>query len=295
VTIRYALPGSQQFHADWMQTNASVARSFPVTPREGALDGRRNESIRFENVSFCHEGASRPALESVTFELRHGESVGLVGRSGSGKSTLAEMLLGLYRPTSGRITVGGVVLEGKTLQAWRMCVGYVPQHVFLSAASVAENIAFGLPTSEIDRAAVERAAEQAQAADFVASLPEGLDTMVGERGVRLSGGQRQRLGIARSLYHQPSVLVFDEATSALDGLTEDAVMDAVRVLSASRTVVLIAHRLRTVEACSRILMLDAGRLVADGEYVGLRKASRPFRVLLGLDAASEIPEATWRS
>jgi ABC-type multidrug transport system fused ATPase/permease subunit len=156
----------------------------------------------------------------------------------------------------------------------------VPQSIFLSNASVTENIAFGIPVEQIDRAAVARAAKMAQAEEFIVRLAHGYDTIVGERGVRLSGGQRQRLGIARALYRDPRVLVFDEATSALDGMTEDAVMQAIRGLSKDRTVVVIAHRLRTVEACDRIVVLDAGKIVADGTFDGLQQFSPEFQSLI---------------
>jgi ABC-type multidrug transport system fused ATPase/permease subunit len=166
-------------------------------------------------------------------------------------------------------------------RAWRKRVGYVPQNVFLTNASVARNIALGIPEEQIDHAAVKRAAQMAQAEEFISQLPDGYGTMVGERGVKLSGGQRQRLGIARALYHNPDVLVFDEATSALDGMTEDAVMQAVQSLSAERTMILIAHRLRTVQACHRIVMLEAGRVVADGSYDELMHSSSAFKQLAG--------------
>jgi len=159
--------------------------------------------------------------------------------------------------------------------------------VFLANASVAENIAFGLPPEQIDAEAVRRAARLAQADEYISGLPQGFQTLVGERGVKLSGGQRQRIGIARALYHQPEVLVFDEATSALDGLTEDAVMEATRSLSETRTVILIAHRLRTVEACDRIVMLEDGRVIADGPYHDLLQTSQSFRRFVGrVDAVS---------
>jgi ABC-type multidrug transport system fused ATPase/permease subunit len=147
---------------------------------------------------------------------------------------------------------------------------------------VARNIALGIPGEDIDHDSVLRAAQMAQADEFIVQMPDGYNTIVGERGVKLSGGQRQRLGIARALYHNPDVLVFDEATSALDGMTEDAVMQAVRTLSAERTMILIAHRLRTVQACDRIIMLEAGRIVADGSYEELVEASAAFKQLAGL-------------
>jgi ABC-type multidrug transport system fused ATPase/permease subunit len=192
------------------------------------------------------------------------------------------VILGLYPPDSGAIAVDGIALSADNERAWRRRVGYVPQTVFLTNASVARNIALGIPEDEIDHDAVLRAAHMAQADEFIIQMPDGYNTIVGERGVKLSGGQRQRLGIARALYHNPDVLVFDEATSALDGMTEDAVMQAVQTLSAERTMILIAHRLRTVQACDRIIMLEAGRIVADGSYQELVEASAAFKQLAGL-------------
>lgn len=231
-------------------------------------------------VTFTYANAARPALRNIDLKIHRRESIGLVGRTGAGKSTLADLLLGLYLPTTGAISVDGTVLDARNVRSWRRLVGYVPQSIFLANASVRDNIAFGIRADLIDSAAVVRAARMSQAEEFILGLADGYDTIVGERGVRLSGGQRQRLGIARALYHDPAVLVFDEATSALDGMTEDAVMEAVRGLSKERTVVLVAHRLRTVEACDRIVMLDAGRIVADGPYAELVNSSPEFQSLL---------------
>jgi ABC-type multidrug transport system fused ATPase/permease subunit len=179
------------------------------------------------------------------------------------------------------------------IRSWRQRVGYVPQSVFLANASVAENIAFGLKVAEIDHDAVKNAATRAQVDAFVRSLPHGYETTVGERGVKISGGQRQRIGIARALYHQPDVLVFDEATSALDGMTEDSVTEAIRALRGNQLIILIAHRLRTVQACDRIVLLEEGRVIADGPYAELLQSSQAFRDLVhGSDQASTgVPEA----
>jgi ABC-type multidrug transport system fused ATPase/permease subunit len=233
-------------------------------------------------LSFTYPTGNRPALNDVSFSIPQNQSIGFVGRTGSGKTTLADVILGLYPPDSGAIAVDGIALSADNERAWRRRVGYVPQTVFLTNASVARNIALGIPEDEIDHDAVLRAAQMAQADEFIIQMPDGYNTIVGERGVKLSGGQRQRLGIARALYHNPDVLVFDEATSALDGMTEDAVMQAVQTLSAERTMILIAHRLRTVQACDRIIMLEAGRIVADGSYQELVEASAAFKQLAGL-------------
>lgn len=239
------------------------------------------QEISLKNVGFKYPTANRNALTDITLTIPQNQSVGLVGKTGSGKTTLADILLGLYPANEGTITVDQVLLTEKNERAWRQRVGYVPQNVFLINATIAQNIALGIPKELINQDDVEKAAKMAQALEFIDQLPDGFDTMVGERGVKLSGGQKQRLGIARALYHNPDVLVFDEATSALDGMTEDAVMQAVQSLSSERTMILIAHRLRTIQACDRILMLDAGRIVADGKYDDLMATSEAFQKLAG--------------
>ena len=238
-------------------------------------------AIRLDDVSFAYEANGKPVLRNVNLSIRPNESIGLVGRTGAGKTTLADLILGLYQPTSGRLLVDGLPLVGERQREWRRNVGYVPQQVFLGNTSIAENIGFGIAPAAIDHSQVRWAARLAHADEFIEQLPDGYGTPVGERGVKLSGGQRQRLGIARALYHKPEVLVFDEATSALDGLTEDAVSEAIRSLTGQKTIILIAHRLRTVEACDRIVLLDNGNIIADGSFESLVKTSEPFRRLLG--------------
>jgi ABC-type multidrug transport system fused ATPase/permease subunit len=280
VVIRFNLPALRGLHEDSKLVNEAWRKSLDLSADE-KHQLRFANAIRFEKVSFTYRDGAAPALRGVDLVIRPNESVGLVGRTGAGKTTLADMILGLYEPSDGCLTVDRVPLSGSAIRAWRHRVGYVPQHVFLANASVAENIALGLPPQEIDGDAVRRAARLAQADEFISGLPQGFETLVGERGVKLSGGQRQRLGIARALYHEPEVLVFDEATSALDGLTEDAVMDAIRSLSGQRTIILVAHRLRTVEACDRIVLLEEGRIIADGRYDDLLDTSQEFRRLVG--------------
>jgi ABC-type multidrug transport system fused ATPase/permease subunit len=238
--------------------------------------------LQLSDVVFQYPTAHTPALKGVSLTILKNQSIGFVGKTGSGKTTLADVILGLFQPRSGTIAIDGVVLTEQNERLWRKRVGYVPQTVFLTNASIAENIALGIPKEHIDHSAVTRAAQMAQAEEFIDLLPNNYATMVGERGVKLSGGQRQRLGIARALYHQPDVLIFDEATSALDGMTEDAVMQAVQALSRQCTMVLIAHRLRTIQACDRVVMLDGGVIIADGEYDDLMKNSDAFRRLAGL-------------
>lgn len=284
VALRFAGAAVGTLEQDLAECRAALASAPRLTtaarlPRDGVLEVR--------DVTFSYPSAERPALRHVSLEIQPRQTVGVVGRTGSGKTTLADLLLGLYAPASGTVSYGGQSLTPDVIAAWRTQVGYVPQGVFLVNGSIAENIALGVPAAERDATKVRRAAALAQADEFIAALPLGYDTEVGERGVRLSGGQRQRLGIARSLYHDPAFLVFDEATSALDGMTEEAVMSALRGLSGSRTIFLIAHRLRTVEACDRIYVMDGGRVVDSGTYAELERDSGAFRRLLGTEGAPE--------
>ena len=226
---------------------------------------RFSDLIEVSDLTFQYEAALNPALNNVSLTVKRGEAVGLVGPSGSGKSTLVDILLGLLEPTSGRVLVDGDVIHDN-LRGWQDQIGYVPQSIFLTDDTLRRNVAFGLPKNEIDEVAVEAAIRSAQLEDFVASLPDGLDTIVGERGVRLSGGQRQRIGIARALYHNPDVLVLDEATSSLDTETEHGVMQAVQALQGEKTVIIVAHRLSTVEYCDRLYRLENARIVDEGTF-----------------------------
>jgi len=221
------------------------------------------DGLILDHVSYTYPGATSPALADASITVRPGEAIGFVGTSGAGKSTLVDIVLGLLIPDSGRVAVDGADIH-EQIRLWQDRVGYVPQTIFLSDESLRRNIAFGLPAEQIDEAAVARALKAAQLEDFVRSLPDGLDTVVGERGVRLSGGQRQRIGIARALYHDPAILVLDEATSSLDTDTEAGVMEAVSALHGSKTILIVAHRLSTVAYCDRLYRLQAGHVVEEG-------------------------------
>lgn len=221
------------------------------------------DSIRLDHVSYQYSGNRGRALDDVCLRIPRGASVGIIGGSGAGKSTLVDVILGLLEPTSGSVIVDGQDIA-RHKRAWLNSIGYVPQQIYLADDTLRRNIAFGLHNDEIDDAAIARAVEAAQLKSFIATLPEGLDTIVGERGVRLSGGQRQRIGIARALYYDPPVLVLDEATSALDADTEKDVMDAVNSLHGKKTIVIVAHRLSTLSHCDMIYQLEHGRLIASG-------------------------------
>ena len=215
-------------------------------------------------VSFRYQPHLPPVLDQLDLVIPKGERVGFVGMTGSGKSTLMDMLMGLLQPSNGQILVDGTAITGTARLAWQRNIAHVPQAIFLTDQSFAENIAFGVPPSQIDLAQVRQAAQQAQISAFIESGTKGYAAMVGERGVRLSGGQRQRIGIARALYRQAKVLVFDEATSALDTETEAAVMQAVEGLGPELTILLIAHRLDTLQGADVIYRLDKGEAVPFG-------------------------------
>nr|WP_274522593.1 ABC transporter ATP-binding protein [Halorhodospira halochloris] len=236
------------------------------------------QAVALENVHYTYPNAPAPALQGIDLHIPVGSSVGLVGSTGAGKTTLVDVILGLLRPTEGAITVDGEPVTDTNLRAWQQALGYVPQEIFLTDASVAENIALGVPPERIDHEQVERCARMAQLHDFVVhEMPQQYETVVGERGVRLSGGQRQRIGIARALYHDPSVLVFDEATSALDNVTEKAVMEAIDALHHQKTIILIAHRLSTVRNCDQVVLLEKGQITAAGGFEELQGQSERFR------------------
>jgi ABC-type multidrug transport system fused ATPase/permease subunit len=223
--------------------------------------------ISIERVSFTYPGSRMVVVEDVNLDIPRGLILGLIGKTGSGKSTLADLIMGLIVPTEGHIMVDGVPLTGEMRPRWQRGIAHVPQSIFLADASIERNIALSVAVEHIDEDRVRFAATTAQLHDFVASLPEGYHTQIGERGIRLSGGQRQRLGIARAIYKQASVLILDEATSALDDVTEAAVMKALAALGdEGRTIIVIAHRLSTVARCGLLVRLEHGRVAATGSY-----------------------------
>jgi ATP-binding cassette subfamily B protein len=230
--------------------------SLPPLSRQIALDG----------VSFRYPGGRKPALTDLSLRIRKGERIGLIGETGSGKSTLLDLLMGLLEPAEGTISIDGVGLGAETQAEWQAQVAHVPQFIYLADSSIEANIAFGADPEEIDLERVRQAAARAQVASFIESLPQGYETMVGERGVRLSGGQRQRIGIARALYKRAGVLILDEATSALDDDTERAVIEALAAGDEGLTIIMVAHRLTTLSACDRVVRLSDGCVVEEGGY-----------------------------
>lgn len=238
-------------------------------------------SIRLDNVLFRYDGQKSAALDKVNIMIPAGKKVGFVGPTGSGKTTIVDMILGLVEPQSGKLVVDGEELSQKNISNWMGLIGYVPQNVYLSDDTIANNIAFGVDDKEIDQDALYSAAETANIHSFISNdLESGYATVVGERGVRISGGQRQRIGIARALYHQPKILVFDEATSALDAVTEREVMNAIDNLGRDITVIIVAHRLNTVRNCDHLYMLENGKIVCEGKFSKLIKENKKFRSMV---------------
>lgn len=233
--------------------------------------------IVLDDLHFRYPGQLQDALRGVSLAIRAGEAVAFIGPSGAGKSTLVDLILGLLTPTSGEIRVDGEGIQER-LSDWQRQVGYIPQDIYLIDDSIRRNVAFGMEDDEIDEAAIARALKTAQLDIFVGNLPQGLDTRVGNRGVRLSGGQRQRIGIARALYHQPRVLVMDEATSALDHETERAVIEAIARIRGSHTIIMIAHRMTTVMTCDRLYLLSDGEVKDAGRYQELALRHEHLRV-----------------
>jgi ATP-binding cassette, subfamily B, bacterial PglK len=257
--LRFGLPVTNTLHAELQLARPKAAGArHPIEPFR--------ETLELNEVTYIYPGAAVAALDRVSLAVRRGDTVGLVGSSGAGKSTLVDVLLGLLTPCSGEVRLDGKDIQ-HAVRNWQDQIGYVPQSTFLTDDSLRRNIAFGVPNERIDEVSVQRAIASAQLEEFVNGLPQGLDTPVGERGIRLSGGQRQRVAIARALYHDPAVLVLDEATSSLDTATERSVMDAVHALQGTKTILIVSHRLTTVEKCDRVYRLERGRVVGEGVSV----------------------------
>lgn len=223
-----------------------------------------NEII-LDEVTYCYPNASRKALDGISLTIPKGKSIALIGKSGAGKTTLVDVILGLLKPNLGDIKVDNKSIY-ENVRSWQNIIGYIPQSIFLMDDTIERNIAFGVPDNLIDPDRLNKAIEAAQLEEVIENLPQGVKTRVGERGVMLSGGQRQRVGIARALYHEREILVLDEATSALDNETEALVTEAIKSLSGTKTMIIIAHRLTTVEHCDRIYLMDKGKIVESGSY-----------------------------
>ena len=272
-TLRYCKPALDELHASLAGPSPDLSQD----PDGPAIHLRRQLALR--EVTYTYPGADRPAIDEMTLTIEANTTVGFVGSTGAGKTTVFNIILGLMTPQEGALVVDDEPIGPHNAARWQRSIGYVPQFIFIVDDTIASNIALGLPSDEIDRAALERAARDAELHDFILSLPEGYETTVGENGVRLSGGQRQRIGIARALYRNPDVLVFDEATSALDNVTERAVMRSIGALSGRKTIFIIAHRLSTVRHCDTIFLLKEGQVVGAGDYDHLVEHNQDFSAL----------------
>jgi ABC-type multidrug transport system fused ATPase/permease subunit len=273
-TLRYGHYALEAISKDLRELEVGDATAAMPAVRPLVL----RDAIRLDSVSYTYPGAERASLSDISICIQRGTSVAIIGPTGAGKTTLVDLLLGLLTPTAGRILIDNSELS-LAVSSWQRSIGYVPQDIYLTDDTIRRNIALGIREADIDVSAVERAVAAAQLDTFIASLPSGLETVVGERGVRLSGGQRQRIGIARALYHDPSVLIFDEATSSLDSETEELVIEAVDALRGNRTIIVIAHRLSTIRNCDHAFALRDGALSASGSVADLVDRSKPIPTL----------------
>ena len=283
-TLRFSKHALDTLHKDLVEIGSIGGAASIINDRSHGLLRLQSE-LQLDNITYSYPQAEHPALIDLSLTIPAKTTVGLVGSTGAGKTTVVDIIMGLLVSQQGEMRVDGIPITGGAIRDWQNNLGYVPQHIFLTDDTVAANIAFGTPPNEIDQDAVERAARIADLHHFVMEeLPNGYQTMVGERGIRLSGGQRQRIGIARALFHDPDVLVLDEATSALDNLTEKAVMDAVHNLGHRKTIILIAHRLSTVRECDVIFLLEHGKLKASGTFDELVERDESFSLMAaGMD------------
>lgn len=281
--IRHHKPSLDIVLSDLMEyrRDIKISNLEPIKPFPEDTGIKFLDEIKLQDVWFRYDGNEKNVLESISLSIRKGSSVAFVGPSGAGKTTVIDLILGLIKPTSGTVTADGVDIQ-KSPGTWQRYFGYIPQSIFLSDDTIRRNIAFGLFDDEIDETSVEKAVELAQLSSFIKTLPQGLDTIIGERGARLSGGQRQRIGVARALYNDPDILILDEATSSLDHETEQTITTSIENLTGKKTLIMIAHRLTTVERCDILFYLQAGAIKAEGTFNELLEISE-FRKFTGRD------------
>ena len=272
-TLKASIPAFESIQQDLIN---STMQQLTISKPDSAFL-KLEQQITFENITFSYPGKSEPVLKALNMSISANSVVGIVGSSGAGKSTIIDILLSLISPQHGFLKVDNKIIDKKNRRLWQNSVGFVPQSIFLSEGSIAENIAFGIPKNQIDIDKVKKALMLSNLSELVQILDNGMDTKVGERGVQLSGGQRQRVGIARALYHEAEILVFDEATSSLDGITEKMIIDAIHDFSGKKTIIMIAHRIKTVEKCDQIFFIENGKVADQGTYLELMKKNERFR------------------
>jgi len=266
IQLRYGRDAVSRLYRDLTKLEQMEIKSPEANPDAPQVAFK---SLRLENVSFSYPDAPRKALHGITLDVHAGESIGLIGTSGSGKTTLVDTLLGLLEPQEGELIYNDESLTPDVLSKLRAQVAYLPQQVFLIDNTLSQNVALGVDAEEIDIARLNEALQKARLSELVEQLPQGIDTMLGERGVRLSGGQRQRIALARAFYHGRDVLIMDEATSALDNETEREIVDEIKRLKGRNTMIVIAHRLSTLQHCDRIYRLEHGQVVQQGTYASV--------------------------
>lgn len=271
------LPALQQIYYSWstisgnqksiMDTASYLALAQTIAPKDKTLPPIEfNEMVELKEIQFQYTNAEKMALQEISLSIQKGSTVGFIGETGSGKSTLLDIIMGLLTPSHGELTIDHVVIDNHNRHKWQEHIAHVPQNIYLSDATIMENIAFGVPLDEINQEKVKEAAQRAHLDHFIETLPDRYHTEVGERGIQLSGGQRQRIGIARALYRDAALIVFDEATSALDDQTETMVMEAINSLDKELTILIIAHRVTTLKNCDIIYKLSNSTVVDSGTY-----------------------------
>lgn len=264
-----------------------LINSYDIESNNHGLKVKSENKIEFRNklclrnICFAYPESSKMVLNSISFEILAETTIGIVGPSGAGKSTMIDLILGLINPISGNFIADDISIDKSNVDLWQRNIGFVPQSIFLSDSTIKENIAFGVDAQLIDNKKILEAANLANIMDFVSSLPDGLDTFVGERGIQLSGGQIQRIGIARALYNNPKILIFDEATSSLDGISEKLIMEAINKFTGQKTIIIVAHRLETIKNCDSIFLLKDGEILDSGSYDELLSRSLVFQGMAG--------------
>lgn len=272
-SIKYSFPIVEDLYRDFKELPPGNALIIKDIPRMSF-----HNHIHLEKILFRYPTGNKDVIRNQSITIASNTSIAFVGFTGCGKTTLADIILGLLEPQSGKLYIDDVEITDDNRKSWQKNLGYVPQSIYLTDDTVRNNIAFGIESKAIDDQAVIKAAQLANIHDFIVTeLEKGYDTIIGERGIRLSGGQRQRIGIARAVYHDPSVLVLDEATSALDSLTENAIIDAIKNMSGKKTIIMIAHRITTVKNCDMIYLMDTGVIVDQGAYEELYQKNEAFR------------------